>query len=197
MHELKKGILISFEGIDGSGKTTLITKVFQALKQLEFPVLLTKEPGATALGANLRSLVHDRPFLINAKAEYLLFAADRAQHFEEIIIPALQTNTLILSDRLADSSLVYQGYGRGLDLSMIQTINNWAMDGITPDLTVYIKLPLAVALERLRVRKQTLTYFEKEKKDFTEKLIEGFNTIFAKHPNVVYLDGQESPEILE
>ncbi|HZW61378.1 MAG TPA: dTMP kinase [Candidatus Babeliales bacterium] len=192
MKALKRGMLISIEGIDGSGKSTLIQQLTQKLVDEHFPLVVTKEPGGTLLGKQLRTLLQERTFTIVPKAEYLLFAADRAQHFEELIIPSLKANKLIISDRMADSSLVYQGFGRGLDLGMMQTINQWAMDGFKPDLTLYVQISVETALERLKQRKQ-LSVFDKEKETFFAKLVEGFETIFRNRPDVIYLDGQQTP----
>ncbi len=196
MHTLKKGVLLSIEGIDGAGKSTLAQHLYQSLTQYTLPVILTKEPGGTALGQHIRSIVQQQTTPLHAKTEYLLFAADRAQHFHEVIIPALQNKKLIISDRMADSSLVYQGYGRGLDFAMINAINTWAMNSIQPHLTLYIQVPLHIAMQRLKKRSQTLTAFEQEKESFMYKLIEGFETLFKERNNVIILDGTQSPEIL-
>lgn len=188
-------MLISVEGIDGSGKSTLIKNITATLQDLQLPLVVTKEPGGTALGKQLRTLLQERTFTIYPKAEYLLFAADRAQHFEQLIIPALQANTIILSDRMADSSLVYQGYGRGLDMNMLQTINHWAMHGYTPDVTLYVKIPPTVAYERLAQRKN-LSVFDKEKEDFFVTITRGFDTLFKTRTNVIHLDGLQQPDTL-
>jgi dTMP kinase len=195
MKKLSRGILLSIEGIDGSGKSTLLANMARAFNAAELPVVLTHEPGNTPLGKTLRTLLQERTVPVTAKAEFLLFATDRAQHFQELIIPALQDNKLILSDRMADSSLVYQGYGRGLPLDMISSVNSWAMEGIQPDLTIYVRIPPAVAYERFKQRKK-LTVFEQEKETFFTKLVTGFDTIFAQRTNVIHLDGQRPPDEL-
>ena len=114
----KKGTLITFEGIDGSGKSSAARALYDHLKD-ELPVVLTREPGGTELGRVLRTLLQNRTFDLDAKAEYLLFAADRAQHMKEIVLPALAQNKIVISDRMADSSYAYQGSGRGVDPDMI------------------------------------------------------------------------------
>ena len=124
MKKLKKGILISIEGIDGSGKSTLANKLRDKLQQDAFDVLLTYEPGDSALGKHLRKILHERDFEICGKSEFLLFASDRAQHFESVIIPNLKENKIVVSDRMGDSSVAYQGYGRGEDIDMIKNINS-------------------------------------------------------------------------
>ncbi len=191
--KLKNGMLISVEGIDGSGKSTLIKNVAQLLRAYNLPVILTKEPGGSALGKQLRTILQTQTTPLTPKAEYLLFAANRAQHFHEVIMPNLQQHNLIISDRMADSSLVYQGYGRGLDLDMLRTINRWAMNTIQPDLTVYIKIPYNIARDRIAARKQ-LTTFEKEHENFIKKLMVGFDEIFTDKKNVIQLDGTKKPD---
>lgn len=128
------------------------------------------------------------------KAEYLLFAADRAQHFDQVIIPALKKNILVISDRLADSSLAYQGFGRGLDCTMINTINTWAMNERYPDVTLYIKVSPDVAYERIIKRQEALTSFEQEKKTFMLNVLKGFESIFKERSNVLYISGEQNPE---
>lgn len=183
-----KGRLISFEGIDGSGKSTLIKNVGPTLKILGHKVLLTKEPGGTELGKALRQILQMQKGMVCDMSEYLLFAADRAQHFEQLVIPALKAGTFVLADRLADSSLAYQGYGRGLDRDMITSINNWAMQGVAPDLVIYLRLDPALAFKRIVERNETLTSFEKEKIDFWQRVSKGYEEIFASRKNVVTLD---------
>jgi dTMP kinase len=195
MYQLTKGILITIEGIDGSGKSTLAQSLARRLEQL-FHVILTKEPGASKLGKHLRELVQTETIPLNPQAEFLLFAADRAQHFTEVIIPGLSKQSIIISDRLADSSIVYQGYGRGLDMHIIASVNAWTMQGIKPDLTFYVKIDPEIALQRLQSRNSTLSPFEKDRTEFTQKLVKGFDTIFKDRDNVVWLDGNDSADKL-
>jgi dTMP kinase len=130
-------------------------------------------------------------------AEYLLFAADRAQHFHEMIIPELKAGTIIIADRLADSSLAYQGYGRGLDHGMIKTINTWAMNGIAPDLTFYLRVDPMIALNRVRRRQEELTSFEQEALAFWQRVTKGYEEIFAARTNVTIIDGTLPPHTLD
>ncbi len=165
-----KGLLISFEGIDGAGKSTLAKNIYQKLLSRSVDTLLTKEPGATPLGKYLRKIINEREFAITSCAEFLLFAADRCEHFEGLIIPALKNGTVVLSDRLADSSLAYQGYGRGTDINFIKTVNNFVMKGIRPDITFYIRVDYETAITRINYRNLQLTEFEKENKTFLKML---------------------------
>ena len=191
MRTLQKGILIAIEGIDGSGKSSLAKNLYHEFLN-KFPVILTKEPGATPLGQHLRTLVQERKVPICPIAEFLLFATDRAQHFNDVIIPNLKSGKLIISDRLADSSLVYQGFGRGLDIAKINTINEWAMNSIKPDITIYINVTAQVASQRIVARNTVLTSFEKEKQDFIQKLIDGFQALYQNRTDVIIIDGNLS-----
>ena len=193
MPDLKRGILIAIEGIDGSGKSTLAQSLSLALEQQGFNTLLTKEPGDSQLGKEIRELVCTQNIAISPIAQYLLFAADRAQHFTELIIPALKNNILIICDRLADSSLAYQSYGNGVDIEMVKSINTWSMHNIVPDLTIFVRVPVETALERCGKRGALSAY---EKKDFLYRVANGFEEIYKNRNNVIMVDGTESPENL-
>lgn len=192
MIPLKKGILIAIEGIDGSGKSTLAKNLYQKLLDQKYAVLLTKEPGGTQLGQELRTLVQEKKYPICSQAEFLLFATDRAQHFHELIIPELKQKKIVISDRMSDSSLVYQGYGRGLNISIIGTINTWVMNSIKPDITIFVKVSAQTAMNRILARNAELTSFEKEKQDFIERLVMGFDTLYKNRTDVIILDGNQS-----
>ena len=182
------GLLLTLEGIDGSGKSSLAAYLADKLPTSGYSVLLTHEPGATQLGKQVRTLLHTRNFAVNSQAEFLLFAADRAQHIQEVIAPALAAGKLVISDRFADSSVAYQGFGRGLDIPFITCVNTWAVQGIMPDLTLYLKIDYATALERLHKRNQALTAFEQEKADFFKRVIYGFEELFKHRCSVITLD---------
>ncbi len=192
----KKGLLVSLEGIDGSGKSLLAQNIFKKLTEQNIPVVLTKQPGGTNLGLKLRQILHEEKDNVCDLAEYFLFAADRAQHIKDIIIPALNSGKIIISDRMADSSLAYQGYGRNLNIENIKSVNNWAMQNIEPDLILYIKIDIKTAQDRIFKRNESLTSFEKEKTEFWEKVIVGYEKIFKDRKNVITLDGTLSPEKL-
>ena len=194
MPHLRKGILIAIEGIDGSGKSTLAHNISTRLREQGFDTTLTKEPGASELGKEVRNLIQTQIIPLTPKAEYLLFAADRAQHFAELIIPALEQKKLIISDRMSDSSLTYQGYGNGLDLEMITTINNWTMNNIIPDITIFVRVPVELALERAKKRGSLSAYEKRE--NFLHKVADGFEKIYKNRNDVMIVDGTQSPESL-
>lgn len=191
-----KGFLIALEGIDGSGKSTLANALHDYFIKQDISTILTKEPGGTPLGVAIRKLLQERPVAIAPRAEFLLFAADRAQHFEEKIIPALEQGTIVISDRMADSALVYQGYGRGLDREYITTINAWAMQTLRPDITIYVRIDLSTARARIAQRPGTPSVFDTEKEQFFERLITGFDEIYRGRPDVITIDGTQAPEVV-
>ncbi len=190
------GKLITIEGIDGSGKSTLCKAIFTKLEKKKYSCRLTKEPGGSELGKHLRTILHERTNPLSDKAEYLLFAADRAQHFDRVIQPSLKEGKIIISDRMADSSLAYQGYGRSLDCSMIEAVNHWAMNAIKPDVTIYLKIDINTALNRIKQSRDSLTAFEQEKYLFWQRVTAGFEEIFSKRSNVLTLDARQSTEEL-
>jgi dTMP kinase len=188
------GFLISIEGIDGSGKTLLSQNLHKALLEKKLNVMLTREPGDTVLGKKLRHILHEEKENVCDIAEYLLFAADRAQHFHELIIPYLQQGKIIISDRMNDSSVAYQGYARNLDIEMIKKINQWAMQNIKPNVIFYVKIDIKTAIHRIFARKEKLTSFEQEKTEFWQKVLHGYKDIFKNRKNVIELDGTKTPE---
>ncbi len=192
---VKEGTLITFEGIDGSGKSTAARALYDHLKD-DLPVLLTREPGATELGSVLRTLLQSRTFDLDPKAEFLLFAADRAQHMQEIVMPALLQNKIVISDRMADSSYAYQGYGRGVDPAMIHSVNSWALQHREPDLTVYLTIDYEEARKRLNARPEHATVFEKEREAFFKRVADGFEAAFAQRSAgsaVIRIDASHNP----
>jgi dTMP kinase len=194
MPHLQKGILIALEGIDGSGKSTLAHNLSIALQQQGFNTILTKEPGASEIGKEIRKIIQAQNIAFCSKAEYLLFAADRAQHFAELIIPALEQKQLIISDRMADSSLAYQGYGNGLDLEMLRIINKWTMNNITPNLTIFVQVPVEVALERAKKRGSLSAY--EQRTEFLHRVAHGFEELYKNRNDVIVVNGTLSQESL-
>lgn len=184
MKLLTKGIFITIEGIDGSGKTTLAKNLYRYLVT-RYPAILTKEPSETVVGKKIRLFLQEET-KISTKAEYLLFAADRAQHFDEIVIPNLNAKKIIISDRSGYSSLAYQGYGRGLDMNMIKQINAWTMNNIEPDYIFYLKVDPTIGLERVSRRMEEISKFENL--EFLKKVATGFDAVFKDKNNVIILN---------
>ena len=190
------GLLCAIEGIDGAGKTTLLQNLEQKFASTKIRTIFTKEPGATQLGKYLRKLLNERTITIGTQAEFLLFAADRAEHFEKDIVPHLQQGCLIISDRMADSSVAYQGYLKGLDISMINAVNAWCMQNIIPDITIYLRITPDKAKERILQSRGFATAFEQEYIDRLQILFDGFEKIFEHKPNAIIIDATQDPETI-
>lgn len=190
-----KGLLIAIEGIDCSGKSTLAKELYLHLKK-ERSVMLTKEPGDTPLGAKIRTIVQEQSVAICPKAEYLLFAADRAQHAQEVIIPALNRGTIVISDRMGDSSIAYQGYARGLDIDMISMVNGWALNKCIPDITIFVKIDPLIARKRCIERNKPLTAFEREDELFMYKVQNGFHELYKNRNDVIVIEGNQTKELV-
>jgi dTMP kinase len=175
---------IALEGAEGSGKTTQAALLAEALG-----AVVTRETGATAVGKRLRQILHDNDVTeLDARAEALIAAADRAQHFAEVVLPALREGRTIVSDRSVYSTLAYQGFGRRLPLDEIRHINDWAIRGRWPDLVVLIEVPEEQLARRMRHRE--LDRFEREDGQFHRRVAEGFREMAAADPAVwVVVDG--------
>lgn len=187
----KNGILVALEGIDGSGKTSLAHFLHKKLSEENISTLLTREPGGTPLGKNIRHWLHESTEPLTRKAEFLLFAADRAQHIHDVIVPALQQRTVIISDRFSDSSVVYQGYGKHMSIDLINLINQWVMEDVRPDITLYLHLSRTISQERIYQRGQQLSPFENQGNHFTDRLIEGFETMYKNRTDVITIDATQ------
>ena len=159
--------------------------------------ITTREPGGTAIGASLRAAMLDTSnTMLSPRAEALMMAADRAQHLDELVLPALNAGTHVVSDRSAYSSLAYQGYGRGLDLDLLRRFNDFAVDSRWPDLVVYIKVDLAAV--RKRLLKRDTDRFERENDEFFTRVIHGFDELARREPERwLIVDGTPPKDELE
>jgi dTMP kinase len=171
------GRYIAFEGAEGCGKSTHAARLAQTIG-----AVLTRETGGTAIGARIREILHDTTVTnLSHRAEALLAAADRAQHIEQVVAPALADGRHVVSDRTVYSTLAYQGYGRGLDLADVRSINQWAVDGHWPELVLLLDAAPDV-LER-RMRGRQLDRFEQEEPGFHERVRDGFHAMAAAEPD--------------
>lgn len=187
-----RGIFITFEGIDGCGKSTQAKKLYLHLKKEGFPVLFLREPGGTPVSERIRRLLLDRNLDITPTSELLLYEAARAHLAETIIIPELQKGTIIVCDRYYDSTTAYQGYGRGLDLNMIIRLNRAASLNVAPDLTFILDVDYQTALKR---RNGVADRLEREKQAFFNRVRKGFLALSAlKRVNL--LDGRQDIDTL-
>ncbi len=195
-------MFISCEGMEGSGKSTAMRSLGVWLEERGREVLYTREPGGSRLGGELRSILLDaRNSDICPRAELFLYLADRAQHVEQVIKPALARGAAVLSDRFADSTVVYQGYGRGIPLDILQEMNSAAVNGLWPDLTLLFDIDPAVGLSRANARNRaegkavSEGRFEAENMAFHQRIRNGFLDWAARHPERFrVIDGSAAPE---
>jgi dTMP kinase len=177
-------MFITVEGIDGSGKSTQLTMLRQWLEAQGRTVVTIREPGATVLGEDIRSILLSNKHSIAPTAELLLFNAARAQVVEQVIIPALERGEIVLCDRFYDSTTAYQGYGRGLDLHEVEACNRIAIRGVMPSVTFFFDVPYEEA--QLRMQFGTTTgepdRMERAGREFFERVRDGYHRIAAKEP---------------
>jgi dTMP kinase len=189
-------IFVAFEGGEGSGKSTQVGLLAAALREAGRTVVVTHEPGATEVGQQIRQLLLHHRSPLTPRAEALLFAADRAQHVETVIRPALAAGKVVITDRYVDSSLAYQGSGRQLSVEEIAQLSRWATDGLRPDLTVVLDLPADEGLRRARGRGE-FDKVENESLQFHERVRSAFRTLAAADPSrYLVLDARQSPQQL-
>lgn len=192
-------MFITFEGIEGSGKTTQQQRVAAFLRQNGRIVVTTKEPGGTPLADRVRAILLDSSSVIDPIAEVFLFAASRRQHTTEVIEPALARGEVVLCDRYADSTLAYQGFGRRIELDRLRALNDWATDALRPALTLLFDLPEEVGLQRAVSRNTAAPLdegrFEAENLRFHRRVREGYLSMAAAEPDrFAIIDGDGTPD---
>jgi dTMP kinase len=181
-------VFVVIEGIEGSGKSTLHKGLVERLRMDGRDVVVTREPGGTATGEAIRSIFLDRTLTVDPLTETFLVNAARAQHVFEVIRPALDAGRLVLCDRYTDSTMAYQGYGRGLDLASLQRLCDEATGGLQPDLVMLIDLPVEAARARMEERSYSLDRIESQDAAFHERVRQGYLEL-AKAPRHRVLDG--------
>jgi dTMP kinase len=197
---MNRGIFITFEGIDGSGKTTQLRLLADRLRQTGRAVVEAVEPGGTEIGRQVRAIVLDgRNTKLTPRAELLLYFASRAQNVEEVIRPGLAAGNIVLCDRFTDSTLVYQGYGRGLGAEVVLTLHEIACQGLQPDLTVFVDIDLDESLARARDRNVTSssseTRLEDESREFHKRVRDAYLALAAQEAHrFIVIDGAASVE---
>jgi len=190
-----RGRLITIEGLDGAGKTTLAEGLADALRADGRPVELLREPGGVALSERIRSLVKDPSLPVDARAEALLYAAARAQLVAELLSPLLDAGTWVLLDRFVDSSLAYQGGGRGLGVEEVRAINLFATGGLRPDRTLLLRVDGATRASRQAVRGEAPDRLEREGDGFFEAIGAAYDELAAAEPERFrVLDAAASPD---
>jgi dTMP kinase len=188
-------VFISFEGIDGVGKSTQIRLAEAHLRARGLDVICTLEPGGTELGQEIRNLLLHRKGDVAPRAEALLYAADRAHHIATKVRPALEAGSVVITDRYLDSSVAYQGAGRKLSAEEVRNISLWAVDGLVPDLTVLVDLDPAIAAERRKNTGEEADRLEREKIDFFQAVRNEFLKLAAAEPKrFLVVDANVSPD---
>lgn len=198
---MKNGLFITFEGADGCGKTTQIELLNKYLQEKGMKTLLTREPGCKGLGVKLREILLNYDGEVSPTAESFLFLADRAQHIDCIIKPAVRQGTIVLCDRHTDSTVAYQGYGRGLDIEQIHSLNKIATGGMKPNLTIVFDIDVETSMSRVgnnkdRMESAGIEFFNRVRNGYLEiakiepervKIINSSDTIENIHKKVVEL----------
>ena len=189
-------MFISLEGGEGSGKSTAIKTIVPRLEKLGYEVVLTREPGGTPIAEEIRNVILDKKNTnMDPMAEALLYAASRRQHIQEKILPALRLGKIVISDRFIDSSLAYQGGARGLGIEKIYELNQYATDGLLPDLTIFFELKPEDGLKRIEANaSREVNRLDVEKMSFHEKVYDSFEKLMKMFPNrIVRIDASKSP----
>ncbi len=194
---MSKAKFITFEGVDGAGKSTHLAWFAETLRQRGIEVLVTREPGGTPLGERLRDILLNQP--MHAETEALLMFAARLEHIEQVIRPALQRGSWVVSDRFSDASFAYQGGGRGVALAKLEQLEHWVHADLQPDLTLLFDIPVEVARQRLSNNvasgNLTLDRFEQEKSGFFEKVRQAYLERHKKYPQrIALIDASQTPE---
>ncbi|NIK80058.1 dTMP kinase [Paenibacillus castaneae] len=196
---MRKGVFITIEGGDGAGKSTLIEKLSNTMLQRGSSIMVTREPGGIPIAEQIRNVILDTGNTkMDARTEALLYAAARRQHLMEKVVPALEHGEFVLCDRFVDSSLAYQGYARGIGMEDVWSINQFAIQDIMPDLTIYIDVSPEEGLARInKAEVREINRLDLEKLSFHEKVREGYMKLLQQFPDrIVLVNGEQSPELV-
>lgn len=192
---MKQGLFLTLEGVDGCGKSTQLAFLTEYLKQKGLDVLLTREPGGCAISEQVREiLLSPENKAMSAETEMLLYAAARAQHIAEKILPALEAGKVVLCDRYLDSSIAYQGYGRELGEAWVRQINWYAIERCMPDATFLFLLEVDRSFERIRQGRESKDRLEQESRGFFERVDFGFHALAQKEKRIRVIDAARSVE---
>ncbi|GAB9260081.1 MULTISPECIES: dTMP kinase [Ligilactobacillus] len=187
------GFFITFEGTDGSGKTSVLNAIEAKLKAAKIDYLRTREPGGNRISEQIRNVILDEKFTeMDARTEALLYAAARRQHLVETVLPALEAGKVVLCDRFVDSSLVYQGAGRGIGVAEVKQMNQFATAGLEPDLTIYLAIEPSLGLERIKKNRQDeVNRLDKEALSFYETVYQAYQKLAAENERIVTIDASQ------
>ena len=190
-------LFVTFEGPEGSGKTTAAKRVVEELEKRGYQCLLTREPGGSEIAEQIRNVLLDKNnTLMDRRTEALLYAASRRQHLIEKVLPALQEGKIVICDRYVDSSLAYQGHARNIGIDEVLSINSFAIDGKMPDLTIFFDLDEETGLRRINIdKKREVNRLDLEKLDFHKKVYEGYKILVDRYPErIKSIDASKSVE---
>lgn len=191
---MKKGLFITFEGPDGSGKTTVSTKVTEMLLKDGYQVKYTREPGGSSISEKIRDIILDpKNTEMDARTEALLYAASRRQHLVDIVLPELENGTTIISDRFVDSSLAYQGYGRNIGPEEVYAINAFAIEGHMPVKTIFLNISAEEGLKRIQANRTVLDRLDQESEGFHNRVYNGYQKVIEKYKDrMIIVDASKS-----
>jgi len=193
---MSKGAFITFEGIDGCGKSTQLELAAERLRKESFPILVTREPGGTAIAEKIREILisPQNSEMVN-ECELLMYLAARAQHVREKIIPALKQGFIVLCDRFQEATFAYQGFGRNISLDFLKKINSFATGGLMPDLTFIFDISVDLSSARMQKMNKTKDRLELNDRAFYERISEGYRFLAKSEPQrILLLDGSEQLE---
>ncbi|MEV5030845.1 dTMP kinase [Paenibacillus sp. LPE1-1-1.1] len=194
---MRKGVFITIEGGEGAGKSTLIEQLSNKMLQRGKMVTTTREPGGIPIAEQIRNVILDREHVaMDARTEALLYAAARRQHLVEKVAPALEQGQMVICDRFVDSSLAYQGHARGLGMDEVWAINQFAIQDLMPDLTIYMDVSPEVGLRRIsQAAEREINRLDLEKHSFHERVREGYLQLLQQNPDrMMRIDAEQSPE---
>lgn len=190
------GKFITLEGIDGSGKTTILKKIIETLKKNGYAdrLVVTREPGGDKISEDIRNIILNNEYTeMDPRTEALLYAASRRQHLVDVILPALNANKIVICDRFVDSSIAYQGVGRQIGIQGIKDINNFATDYIQPDITLYFDVTPEISQQRVSSRQRQKDRLDQENSNFYEKVRAGYMELIKENPQrIKVIDATQS-----
>lgn len=197
MKQLNQGLFISFEGNDGSGKSSTVKAVYDELVKRGYDVIVTREPGGSKIAEKIRTVILDNDNTgMDDRTESLLYAASRREHIVKTIKPALALNKIVLCDRYVDSSLAYQGYARNIGIEEVYQMNMYATEGLLPDLTIFVAADPEIGIERIKKNARELDRLEHEAIEFHKKVYQGYLEVVKKFPNrIVKVNGEQQLEV--
>lgn len=192
---MKKGLFITFEGNDGSGKTTISHLAYEQLRDMGYPILYTREPGGIEIAEQIRSVILDpKNTAMDARTEALLYAASRRQHLVEKILPALAQKQIVICDRFVDSSLAYQGMGRGIGIEEVYALNLFATEGLLPDATLFLAVSVETGMKRVGDR-GARDRMDAENEAFHQRVREGYEQVNRRYAKRIHvIDAERSVE---